>query len=217
MNSCVAKASSAVVTVGGGRGFIIGNYIITAAHCLPFFPPCMSFSDVHERTFKDLLAPLGRNPTVWAECPFVDPIGDIAVLGEPDGSADLYQESMDYRTLVEDESVARIDIESAGNEGWLLSLDGDWFNCGIEQVPAGFPMWLNLPAGKIVAGMSGSPVISATGAAVGVVCNSSESQAATVHLHGPQPALLQNLPGWFRHKIKGRAMVRRKTKTLSRV
>jgi hypothetical protein len=36
---------SAVIAVGDGRGFVVGNrrepYIITAAHCLPKFPcPC---------------------------------------------------------------------------------------------------------------------------------------------------------------------------------
>jgi hypothetical protein len=36
-----------VVRVAGGRGFVVEGkaerLIITAAHCLPFFPPCMSF------------------------------------------------------------------------------------------------------------------------------------------------------------------------------
>jgi hypothetical protein len=84
-----AAAKRAVLKVGGGRGFVVelgdDRYVITAAHCLPSFPPCLSFSDVSERTYKALLGPLGQEPTVWAECVFVDPIGDIAVLGAPDG------------------------------------------------------------------------------------------------------------------------------------
>jgi hypothetical protein len=46
-----SNALGAIVTVGGGgRGFVVEGkgylgsserYIVTAAHCLPFFPPCM--------------------------------------------------------------------------------------------------------------------------------------------------------------------------------
>jgi len=39
---------------------------------------------VEETTYKRLLGPLGGKRTVWAECRFVDPIADIAVLGQPD-------------------------------------------------------------------------------------------------------------------------------------
>jgi hypothetical protein len=77
----------AVVKVGGGRGFIVkradDQVVITAAHCLPFFPPAHPMSYLQERTFEALLGPLGTKPTVWAECKFVDPIADIAVLSSP--------------------------------------------------------------------------------------------------------------------------------------
>src|SRR6266849_3477352 len=95
----------ASVTVGEGRGFVVSDQregsmsvrlIITAAHCLPSFPPCASFSYTEERTYKMLLGPIGDQPKVWAECLFVDPIGDIAVLGSPDtqilpNEADMYE------------------------------------------------------------------------------------------------------------------------------
>ena len=37
-----------------------------------------------ERTYPSLLGPLGDQCSVWAECVFVDPIADIAVLGQPE-------------------------------------------------------------------------------------------------------------------------------------
>jgi hypothetical protein len=78
---------SAVITVGeGGRGFIVQgdrHYVITAAHCLPEQPPPHSDSYLEERTYK-LLARLGAEPDVFAECLFADPVADIAVLGPPD-------------------------------------------------------------------------------------------------------------------------------------
>jgi hypothetical protein len=82
------EAESAVVTVGDGRGFVIKHrhdrLVVTAAHCLPRFPPCHGASYLEERTYSELLAPLGDDLAVWAECLFADPIADIAVLGSPD-------------------------------------------------------------------------------------------------------------------------------------
>jgi hypothetical protein len=87
-------ALSAVVRVSnGGRGFVVetsgrfgrrNRYVITAAHCLPRVPPRHGLSHTEERTYKKLLAPLGKKPSVWCECLFLDPIADIAVLGGPD-------------------------------------------------------------------------------------------------------------------------------------
>jgi hypothetical protein len=73
-------------------------FVVTAAHCLPFFPPCISASHTEERTYKGLLGQLGEEPTVWAECLFVDPISDLAVLGPPDGQA-LSDETTAYEAL----------------------------------------------------------------------------------------------------------------------
>src|SRR5215831_14238288 len=104
-------AGNAVIRVGDGRGFIVKDagrarlgwrderVVITAAHCLPFFPPCHAASDLSERTYKTLLGPLGQESTVWAECLFVDPIGDIAVLGKPDGQ-ELFEQCDAYEALV---------------------------------------------------------------------------------------------------------------------
>jgi hypothetical protein len=99
-----------VVRVGDGRGFIIEHcvkvrplprlrnrrlpmrkwaarrLVITAAHCLPKLPPACTTSYTHERTYQNLLGTLGGNATVWAECLFVDPVADIAVLGAPDSA-----------------------------------------------------------------------------------------------------------------------------------
>jgi hypothetical protein len=39
--------------------------------------------------YQDLLGDLGGETTVWAECVFVDPIADIAVLSRPRHYRDL--------------------------------------------------------------------------------------------------------------------------------
>jgi hypothetical protein len=95
-----------VVRVGDGRGFVVRcqNYqgheeliVITAAHCLPHFPPPHPAMYLEER--QRLLGPLKRGRVVWAECLFADPMADIAVLGSPDDQA-LYDKAEFYRQLV---------------------------------------------------------------------------------------------------------------------
>jgi hypothetical protein len=75
--------------------------VITAAHCLPDLPSPNPASFFEERTYAACLGALGANPTVWAECLFVDPIADIAVLGEPDSQA-LSDENDAYHLLIDD-------------------------------------------------------------------------------------------------------------------
>src|SRR5262245_37917937 len=88
-NMINSEAIRSVVKVSGGRGFIIENgherLVVTAAHCLPHFPPPLAITTTEERTYRNLLGPLDASePAVWAELLFADPVGDIAVLGSPD-------------------------------------------------------------------------------------------------------------------------------------
>src|SRR5437773_4416351 len=89
----------AIVTVGGGKGFVVENdrqrLIVTAGHCLPQLPPSFPGSYIEEPTFVKLVAPNGEEPAISAECLFVDTIADLAVLCEPDGQ-ELYEECMAY-------------------------------------------------------------------------------------------------------------------------
>jgi hypothetical protein len=73
-NRSLHDMTRAVITVNvGGRGFIVkggsDRLVITVAHCLPLLPPAVSFSFSEEKTYQDLLAPLGEQPSIWAECP----------------------------------------------------------------------------------------------------------------------------------------------------
>jgi hypothetical protein len=128
------NAKSAVITVGDGRGFVVNGrayfadgphdrLIITAAHCLPFLPPCDRASYLEDRTYKALLAPLGGEPSVWAECLFADTVADIAILGRPDNQASS-DRAAEYDALVD--STTPLPIADAPEQGhdWLLSLDG---------------------------------------------------------------------------------------------
>jgi hypothetical protein len=107
-NPDASRLITGIVRVGDGRGFVVRcqNYhgheelvVITAAHCLPHFPPPHPAMYLEERTYQRILGPLGRGRVVWAECLFADPMADIAVLGSPDDQA-LYDKAEFYRRLV---------------------------------------------------------------------------------------------------------------------
>jgi hypothetical protein len=153
------EAKRAVVTVGEGRGFVVegerNRFVVTAAHCLPFFPPCITASYTEERTYKTLLGPLGKKPSVWTECLFADPIGDIAVLGPPDNQ-ELANEYILYDELMEMAEPLEIADPPKKCPAWLLSLNGQWFRCTVQHNNG--TLWISETAEAIIGGMSGSPL-----------------------------------------------------------
>src|ERR1700751_5475619 len=102
----VTMMKDSLVAVGGGRGFVVwlddrDRYVITAAHCLPHLPPLGDANcDTHACTYRNLLGEIGEEQTVWAECAFVDPVADIAILCSPDNQA-LWEEAAQYEELIE--------------------------------------------------------------------------------------------------------------------
>jgi hypothetical protein len=190
-----------VLQVGDGRGFLVEvanqyfdypkKLIVTAAHCLPEMPPCHAGMDLNEKTYPDLLGPLGEKPTVWAECLFADPISDLAVLGEPDGQ-ELYKQCEAYEEFVE--SLTPFVIADAEKEGeaWLLSLDNQWFSARYMRI--NLRPLLVKPSQPILRGMSGSPILNGNGAAIAIVNMSSN---VGLEFGDPQTVLCRNLPAWL--------------------
>jgi len=146
--------------------------VLTAAHCLPKIPPAMNFSYLEERTYEKLLGPLGSKPTVWGECFFVDPVADIAVIGEPD-SQELSDQAEQFRALVEAAVPLSLGDCPAEKEtaAWMLSLEGEWFRCTAQHF--GGPLITSKGKKPIQGGMSGSPILAADGSVIGVATTSS--------------------------------------------
>jgi hypothetical protein len=79
-------AKRSILKIGTGRGFVVGNgefrYVITVAHCLPWFPPCHALEN---HTYGDLLGPLDGATSVWAECCFLDDSTEATEINCPKG------------------------------------------------------------------------------------------------------------------------------------
>jgi hypothetical protein len=190
------KALRAVLKVGEGREFVVASKLqrwerlmITAGHCLPHLPPSHTGSDYKERTFE-LLGPLDAQPTVSAECLFVDPIADLAVLGAPDNQG-MCDENKQYEALTWAMTPLRIAKAGEDTPAFLLSLDLRWLACRVENI--GGTLWIT--RAKRVGGMSGSPIIDKDGRAIGVICTGSESE--NIDYDGPHTQLMRSLPRWM--------------------
>lgn len=201
------QATGGVVRVGEGRGFVVAaehhRLVVTAAHCLPQLPPAASVSFGEERTYADLLGPLdGSERNVWAECLFVDPVGDIAVLGSPDEQG-LPDQSDDYYTLVSVTPPLQVGaLETpvgTAAPAWLMQLDGRWTSCVVKHFGRAF-MIENAVDG-IHGGMSGSPILADDGSAIGVVVCSRGVGNALHTSGGPNPRLTHHLPGWLMRQL----------------
>jgi hypothetical protein len=209
------KAIKSVLTVSedGGRGFVVATerhrYVITAAHCLPRLPVPHPWATA-DRTYPDLIGPLGKKPYAWAECVFVDPVADIAVLGEPDGQ-ELFEQWKAFVELVNAAIVLPIarTLPENGSQGYLLSLDGEWFSRRVNCSGVGDPgLWIEDASKGIVGGMSGSPILNAQGVAIGMVSCSGGKPDEIPTAGGPQPRLCYDLPAWFVRLARPRRFAR---------
>jgi len=183
---------------GLGRAFIVERpnsqerLVITAAHCLPFLP-FQPFVDRvisrTERTYKSLIGPLGKQAEVSAECLFVDPVADIAVLGCPD-ERELSSEAAEYEQLVSSSNCLAIADVQDQAAAWIMLLDGHWSRCKV-QYGVGEELWL--VNADINRGMSGSPILDLDGRATGVL----RSGCLGARFGGPHARLASHLPGWM--------------------
>ena len=196
-DAALSSAKAALVTVAAdadsrGRGFLVEaplgyRFVITAAHCLPHLPPAHPASCTEERTYRSILGPLGGEATVSAECLFVDPIADLAVLCSPDNQT-RFAEAIAYDNLMEAGGVLGIGTVTEPSQGWLFALDGQWETCTVDAGEWGGRRLSvrGAPTAAIAGGTSGSPII-LEGRAVGVISCGEDLN----------PVLATDLPAWL--------------------
>ena len=93
--------------------------------------------------------------------------------------------------LASGQLVDSIHPAKSGQPARLLSLDGRrWFSSRIRHF--GGPLWITHAAESIRSEISGSPILTEIGTAIGSVCT-----AAAPWKGGPNPRLTHNLPGWL--------------------
>jgi hypothetical protein len=185
-------ARDGVIRVGEGRGFVIDArcrgelVVVTCAHCLPDLPPSMAMLD--ERTYAALLGSIDGANRIAAECLFVDPVANIAVLGHPDNRAYPTQ-SASFGTFLAGRTPFRVTPVSDGLEAavLLLSLDGEWLPALVNSVGQS----LFLSDCEVSSAMAGSPIL-INGAAVGAVGHTSDM---------PVSRLVDSLPGWLLRQL----------------
>lgn len=168
--------------------------VVTAAHCLgPKLPPAHAMAFAEEKIYNLLGSLDGSKANICAECLFVDPVADIAVLGAPDNQAsqEMYEQAEAYEALVDVAPALRIGKPRTGR-GWILSLDGHWVPTPMKIHSTLFGIALS--TGPTEGGMSGSPILNDAGRAIGVVVIGEETVGEP---NGPQPILERDLPGRF--------------------
>jgi hypothetical protein len=124
------------------------------------------------------------------------------VLGRPDGE-ELYEEAQSYDTLLQTVTPLRIADAPENGRAWLLSLDGEWFECTVEYIKrVDGSLNISRIAQSIEFGVSGSPVISDDGKAIGAVCLGSSGQ-----FNMRNPRLVRDLPKRFLQARRNRQAV----------
>jgi hypothetical protein len=211
----VPRNTSGVIGVGAGLGFVLevrGNrYVVTAAHCLPQLPePNPDNDEINELTYENLIGRLGEIPDVSAQCVFIDPVNDVAVLEEPENQ-ELYQQKEAFAVLTQeadafqlglladtfqlgllkDVSTLRKAFEDRWSPGLMLSLDRRWTECQMER--RGYRVQLSE---ETQPGTAGSPILNVTGEAVSLVAAGTGDDGGG-RISSRQRALSDVLPHWL--------------------
>lgn len=187
----VKEWSDAIIAVGSGYGFVVqGAYdrvVITAAHCLPQLPSSNVGQRAGETLYPTLLGPLGGEQTVAAACYFADRISDIAALGFPNG-IEAPEEFRQFLQLTDAATPLSIVEPVLASLVWIPSPDRDWLSYVARS--AWGEQLLMIGIDEILVEMSGVPIVSDAGAAIGVFCPDPERG----FLGGAHPGLVGSLP-----------------------
>ncbi len=196
----VAAATIALPEAGGQGVLVPGGLVLTVAHALPWEGHGgMALGDYHLVTVK----PKNGSPfRLSIYC--VEPVSDIAVLGEPDTQV-FSQDAQMFDAFRE--STASIGVSARDFEPFahvpvhVLTHHGTWLEGkGIDMPSPDGCGWLE---GKeqIEGGTSGGPVVDDTGLLIGLVSWFAEGSESLVR-DGRMPRPHRALPSWLWARIQ---------------
>jgi len=151
------------------------------------------------RSFRRVARPhMSKNEHIkcyWRQ--FADPVADIAILGRPDTQV-LLDQAKAYDDFIDSHETITITTAAMEGRAWIFALDGHRFRCTVEH--RGRLLWTATDE-PVTEEMSGSPILSNDGTAIGVVSVSSESGNIPRMHTGPDANLAAHLPAWFLQEI----------------
>lgn len=129
---------------------------------------------------------------MFAECHFVDPVADIAVLGPSDDDEPAEQFEKFTEAIVPI-TVGLLPPKGWPElDGWMLSPGGEWFYCSVNY-DLDSPPWTANHAQELANGMSGSQILTNDGCAIGELSCSNDRTGDG----GPHARLSSHLPVWL--------------------
>lgn len=193
-----SEAARAIVKVCEGHGFFVQardgrRYIITAARCLATLFPFASPASSSSRRCLVRVGPQNGEATISRKCLFLDPIGDVAVLGQPKEFDELASQEA-YAAFAEAHQALKISkVPSDYAEAKLLTGQGVWSGCKIMSYRG--PISIHRAHDGLTEKMAGTPIL-CEGNAVGVCVGPPEGSDGSTS-GGPNPRLEHCLPGWL--------------------
>ena len=182
-----------------GRGVLVaGNFILTAAHCVHFETSGSMAGGLAFPTFEKVrTAHGGLNSEVWV----VEPVSDVAALGEP--SPELIDDPVpdDFREFCEKTKPASLCVDDfklfEGFPVRIYGLGGEWIEGTAKQCGEDAYHLHVVAAKKIERGASGGPIVNESGELVAIVSWFSEGEP----FDGSAPRPHMALPAWIVRRI----------------
>ena len=183
----------------GGHGVLVGEYIITAAHCLNYRNDgSMAMGDYYIEQVIIRRGPIKARPLV------VEPVSDIAVLGcldeqEFSDDAEAFEEFCNTTTPAR---LARIEpgirkpirVRIHGHDGRWIPGTATRFTENVSSICVD-------AESEVKGGASGGPIINPAGELVAIVSNFSIPPDKRMKATGAAPCPLLALPVWMRRRL----------------
>jgi hypothetical protein len=198
-NNLITPAYVVTVPFGEGVGMLVGNAILTAAHCVNYAAVGpMAVDDTHIEEIETFNG--NRLKTALMA---VEPVYDIAVLGSLDGQ-DCPEEAAAFQQFCQaTQPVPLASSTISTGKGLTVSIrnrDGTWVE-GSSMIPSNdVPVFCFETKKLVERGASGGPVLNQRGELVGLVSTTHESHGNHLPtLWCPRP--LRALPVWLCEKL----------------